>query len=185
MGAFYFERGTPVGNSASGATLHPTSIQEACATPGEPACFLSASLGVWAPWLWGGSTGVPFARRCQGRMTRIRQSRPNYGLGIQVSVCQPFQGVPSLLGSSDNIRCAGKSSMCENCRSDVTRALLRRNGKAQKPSWRRKRSRTGWIAKSGSSSSSTRRWALKNRSRVTAAETGFAALMIKGSVLVT
>ena len=132
----------------------------------------------------GGSNVVLFTRRCRGSMTHVRRSGPNYDLGIEVNVCQPFQGVPFSLGSGDTIRCGGDNPLCWNCRSDVTRACWCRNGKAQKPSWRRKGSRTGWIAKSGSSSSSTRRWALKNRSRVTAAETGFAALMIEGSVLV-
>jgi len=39
--------------------------------------------------------------RCRANVARIRQSRPDSGLGCQVKVREPFQVVPSSLGSGE------------------------------------------------------------------------------------
>ena len=39
------------------------------------------------------------SRGCRAKMTHIRQSKPDSGLGFQVKVLKPFEGVPSSLGN--------------------------------------------------------------------------------------
>ena len=47
--------------------------------------------------------------RCRGTLARIRQSRPDSGLGFQLKVLKTFQGVPSSLesGRQNNARLVG------------------------------------------------------------------------------
>jgi len=52
---------------------------------------------------------------CAANVARIRQSRPDYGLGLQVRVLKTFQFVPASLGSG------------EWHAPHVTRSLLRPN----------------------------------------------------------
>ena len=63
-----------------------------------PVQFKAVENNVWGVNVRGGFPGAECVR-CRENMARVRQSRPDSGLGFQVKVLETFQVVSSSLGN--------------------------------------------------------------------------------------